>query len=378
MDGTTLLRQARDQRGLKQSQVVDRIVAIGRRLDEQVAARSSLAIMISQWENGRRMPEPPYRRIFREIYGKTNEELGFPSEPAADALDELADRLVVAKRVDAEMVELFKRQTDLMRHSDRRFGSAVWLSKLRDHIAEVDTLLRHSTNVGQREALAAVLTDASTLAGWNALDAGSIRMAWDHHEAAKAAAREANSPALLAHATAQQAFILTEIGNTTDALALLEHARSIAGEHTPRLLRAWLAAAAGEGHAAAGDRDAALRAFDAAKALLPSETTHPQLAFLFLGGTHLDRWRGNALASLGEPEAIDQLTRVLKAGTGDFVRATAGVHVDLAFAYARAGDRDAARRHAQQARRIISQVGSVKLRRRLERLKLPDGRSSVA
>jgi tetratricopeptide (TPR) repeat protein len=378
MSGTTRLRQARLDRGLKQAQVVDRIRAIADRLDLPVMAESSLLVTISTWENGKRTPDPNYRRIFRELYGKTNEDLGFPADPASEELvDELEDHLVVAGRVDAETIELFRRQTEVVRRSDRRFGSAVRLDQLRSHINEVELLLRHTIIRQHREPLAAALTDASTLAGWDALDSGSTRQAWAHHETAKHAARESGSPALLAHATGQQAFILIDIGNTADALVLLHEAQSIAGDRTPPLLRSWLAAALGEGYAAAGDRDGALRAFDRASELLPTETTHPELAFLFLGGSHLARWRGDALARLGEPEAIQQLTRVLDSAP-DFVRARASVHVNLALAYASAGDRDAAREHVRQARRLISQVGSVRLRRRLDRLVLPGSASSAA
>jgi tetratricopeptide (TPR) repeat protein len=375
MSGPNRLRQARLERGLKQSQVVARVRGIADRMDIGVMTPSSLAVAISTWENGRRTPDAVYRRIFRELYGKTNEELGLPADlPAEPLAEELADHLVVAQRVDAQTVELLRQQTEVARRSDRRFGSAVRLDQLRTHIAEVEHLLRHTIIRQHREELAAALTDASTLAGWDALDSGSIRQAWDHHEQAKTAARESGSAALLAHATGQQAFILLDIGNTTDALMLLQEAQSIACDRTPPLLRAWLAAALGEGYAAAGDRDNALRAFDHANALLPTETTHPDLAFLFLGGTHLDRWRGNVLAQLGEPDAVDQLTAVLAASPDDFVRARAAVHVDLAFAHARAGARDAAQEHARQARRLVSQLGSVRLRRRLDRLRLPDSR----
>lgn len=56
---------------------------------------------------------------------------------------------------------------------------------------------------------------------------------------------------------------------------------------------------------------------------------------------------------------------------------TGELEVDLALAHSVGGDRDAARTYVQQARRIISQVGSVRLRRRLERLVLPgDSRSA--
>lgn len=340
MSGTNLLRQARLERGLKQSQVVARVRAIAERMDVGAMSASSLSVTISMWENGRRTPDTVYRRIFRELYGKTNEELGFPPDPAAELLtDELADHLVVAQRVDAETVELFRQQTEVVRRTDRRLGSAARLDQLRSHIGEVEHLLRHTIIRQHREQLAAALVDASTLAGWAALDIGSVRQAWEHHEQAKTAARESGSVALLAHATGQQAFILIDVGHTADAVMLLEEAQVVATDRVPRLLRAWLAAALGEGYAAAGDRDGALRAFDQAGALLPTETTHPELAFLFLGGSHLDRWRGNMLAQLGEPEAVDQLTAVLARTPPDFVRARAAVHVDLAFAHTSGLDR---------------------------------------
>lgn len=372
MDGTNPLRQARLERGLKQSQVVARMLKIAERMDVGVMTQTSLSVALSMWENGKRTPDAVYRRIFRELYGKTNDELGFPPDPGAEPLaDELADHIVVAQRVDAETIDLFRQQTEVVRRTDRKLGSAVRLDQLRSHIGEVEHLLRHTLIRQHRERLAAALVDATTLAGWAALDAGSLRHSWDHHEQAKTAAREAGSAGLLAYATGQQAVILLDLGRTADAATLLEEAQAIAGDRVPRLLRSWLAAAQGEGYAAAGDRDGALQAFDQASALLPTETTHPELAFLFLGGSHLDRWRGNALAQLGEPEAVDQLTAALATMPPDFVRTRGAVLVELAFAHARSGARDAAQEHARQARRLVSQVGSVRLRRRLDRLRLP-------
>ena len=107
-------------------------------------------------------------------------------------------------------------------------------------------------------------------------------------------------------------------------------------------MSAWLAAAHGETLAAAGNRDDALRAFDDAQALLPSDPVDPALPFLFLGGSHLDRWRGNALAQVGDAEAIDQLTGALAELPASWVRARAGLLVDLAYAYA--ADRQPRRR----------------------------------
>lgn len=216
-----------------------------------------------------------------------------------------------------------------------------------------------------------MLTEASALAGWEALDRNAIRSAWDHHEVAKAAAREADSPLLLAHSMAQQAFILIDIDRIDLAVGQLAEARALAGRVAPGLLQAWLAAAHGEGLAAAGRRDDALRAFDAAGALLPSDPVDPALPFLFLSGAHLDRWRGNALSKLGDPGAIDQLTGALPRLPPDFNRARAGMLVDLAFAQAAAGDRDTALNYARQAKRLAAQIKSDRQLRRLGGLILP-------
>ncbi|MCU1687045.1 MAG: hypothetical protein JWQ81_7784 [Amycolatopsis sp.] len=333
---------------------------------------------ISRWENGKVIPDPPMRAILREIYGRTNDDLGLPTEadPQDASGSELSERLIIARRVDAETIAMFRNEVDGVRHSDRRFGAAKRLEQLRGHITDIEGQLRHTLLRRERAPLASVLTEASTLAGWTSLDIGALGQAWTHYERAKSAALESGSLALLAHATAEQAFVLVDMGNTSDALALFAEAREI-GERAPRLLRAWLAAAAGEGYAIAGQPGDALRSFDEADALRPSEVVHPELPFLFLGGSHLDRWRGNALVHLGAAEAIDQLESLLDGMQPSFVRARAATLVDLALAYAAAGDREAAQTYANQARRIISQVGSVRLRRRLERLVLPGNSRSA-
>lgn len=377
MSAHTRLKAAREARGWTQSKVahlIEQRAAAYNLPPHSIASRQS---ELSRWENGRVTPEPPVRQIFRELYGKTNEELGFPEEPLPDAaVGELSERLAIARRVDAEIIGMFRQQIDSIRHADRRFGSAVRLEQLRSQITEMEGLLDHTLLPRQRAPLASVLTEASTLAGWDSLDGGTLRNAWWHYERAKAAARESGSTGLLAHATAEQAFVLIDAGHVADALGLLAEARNIGGQ-APHLLRAWLAAAEGEGRAIAGQRTAALTAFDQADALLPNELVHPELPFLFLAGTHLDRWRGNALTYLGDREAIDRLEALLDRMPGSFVRARSASLVDLALAHANAGNRPAAESYAKQAHKIIAQVGSIRLRRRLERLVLP-GDSLIA
>jgi tetratricopeptide (TPR) repeat protein len=274
-------------------------------------------------------------------------------------------------------VDVFRHQVDHARYIDRRFGALTQLDQLRTQIDQVQQLLTHCPGP-QRPTLAGVLVEASTLAGWQALDRAALGQAWAYYERAKTAAREAGSAALLAHATAEQAFVMIDLDETTAAVDQLAHARDIANDAATPLLSAWLAAARGETLAAAGRADDARRAFDTASSLLPANPIDPALPFLFLGDSHLDRWRGNALARVGAPDAIDQLTAALTRLPADFVRARTGLLVDLAYAHAAAGDRDAALTYARQARRLAAQIKSDRQQRRLNQLVLPGSSGTAA
>jgi tetratricopeptide (TPR) repeat protein len=337
-----------------------------------IAKPASLRTMLSRWENGHdEVSDPYYQSLFRDIYGRTNEELGFAPEPSNDAAEELRSRLLSGRTIDRATIELFRRQVDDARHLDRRLGAMPLLDQLNTQVAQLDKLLRYSATPANRAALAEVLADAAMLAGWEALDRGSLTQAWDLHETAKYAAREAGSAALLAYATGQQAFVLIELDHHTEAVQFLEHAETAGRGKTAGLLGAWLAAARGEGLAAHGQTEAALRAFDAADALLPLDTGDPSLPFLMLNPGHLTRWRGHALSRLQDRRAISELEVVLNGLNPTTARARAGTLVDLAFAHAATGNRDAAMTYSREAQRLASQIGSERQKRRLARLLLP-------
>ena len=374
----TSLQTVRRHLGYTAAQVIDLLTRRAHALNLPIATRASLKTKLSRWENGKEQPSEIYQRLFREIYGRTNAELGFPDEPEEDPeAAELRARLAMARTVDLETVEVFRHQVDHARHVDRRFGAFTQLAQLRAQIDQVHHLLSYRAGP-KRPALAGVLVEASTLAGWQALDRVALGQAWAHYERAKAAAREADSPALFAHSTAEQAFVLIDLDETTAAADQLAYARSIANATATPLLRAWLAAAHGETLAAAGHADDARRAFDVASGLLPTDPVDPALPFVFLGDSHLDRWRGNALARVGAPDAIDQLTDALARLPVEFVRARTGLLVDLAYAHAAAGDRDAALAHARQCRRLAAQIKSDRQQRRLNRLVLPGSGGTAA
>ncbi|MBB3053091.1 tetratricopeptide (TPR) repeat protein [Prauserella isguenensis] len=375
---TKLQRVRKAELGLKAAEVIDLLIRCADNRGIPIMEASSLKTRLSLWENGHATVSEPYRRLFREIYGRRNSDLGFPDDEDDNEVGELRSRLALARNVDEGAVEAFRQQVDNARRADRQFGGVLLLEQLQHLIDQITGLLRHSTARGQREALAGVLTEASTLAGWVSLDRNAVSQAWNHYERAKDAAREAGSTAMLAHAFAEQAFVLIDIDEPRHAVEQLEHARGLGADHVSPLLQAWLSAAAGEGFAAFGQSDAALTAFDDATHLLPNDPQDPTLPFLFLGDSHLDRWRGNALAKVGDLGAVDQLAAALPRLPKAFVRARVGMMVDLAYAHAAAGNRDEAQTYARQARTLGKQIRSDRHLRRLSGLVLPTSRSRAS
>ncbi len=239
---------------------------------------------------------------------------------------------------------------------------------MRAHIAHVEELNHHAVRPGVRRMLANVLADASALAGWQALDVGTPRESWEHFERAKSAAREAEDPSLLAFATAEQAYVLLDLGDASQAMEMVQFARHQATGAVPGLMATWLAAAQAEMATANGNADAAHVALDQAADLLPAEPDD-LLPYLVLSKTHLARWRGNCLARLGDEHAIEELTAGLAAVTGTYARAEAGVRIDLATALLVVGEHAAADEHLYAANVLISRTGSRRQERRIKGLK---------
>ena len=86
----TRLQAARAARGLKQSHVVAELTRRAEIAGLPIASPSSLPILLSNFENGKRAVNEPYRTLFRAIYGMTDDEL-FAPPGAPDGSRELAE-----------------------------------------------------------------------------------------------------------------------------------------------------------------------------------------------------------------------------------------------------------------------------------------------
>ncbi|CAL9611567.1 hypothetical protein SUDANB95_05610 [Actinosynnema sp. ALI-1.44] len=283
----------------------------------------------------------------------------------AEAL-ELRARIASGRAVDRQTVSLLQQKLDLTRVIDRRLGASALLGELRAQIDQMWQLLAVVLDHRTRVSLAEVLADASTLAGWQSLDQGQINESWKHYEQARSAARVAESEALEAYACAGQAVVLLDIGDTESAVELTTYARAIAADKSPALLSAWLSAGHGEALAANGDRKGSADAFEEASRALPRESADVDARYLVFDRTHLARWRGSALARVGDPEAVTVIADVLDRLDPTFARAETALRVDLVRVLAATGQREEASAHAERARLLAAQVGSKRQRRRLD------------
>jgi len=334
----------------------------------------SLKRMAREWINGRRGLSEFYAELLTLAFGieflpgKPAEAPLEVEQTATDTASDLEARLVSASAVDATLVMLLEGQTQSLRLLDRRLGAARLLAQTEAHLVQMSDLLVYSLPAGQRSSLAAAVAETAALAGWQALDLGDATKSWRHHETAKAAAGEANNPAIVAHVTAQQAYALLDLDRAADAQALIGLARGAAKGKVPALLGAWLALAESEAYAACGKSHQAFAAMDDAWTLLPDDPGGDALPFVVLDEVHVERWRGHCLARLGAAEAVDKLSVTIERLDPSFARAAAGVHCDLALAYSVRGARDEARQAATKAAALAAQTASVRQRRRINRL----------
>ena len=369
------LRQARKEHGWSQEQLVHEIGQYARRHLLDVASTASLRVYVSQWENGRRPIGPLYASVLRALLGLTDRELLGQSMATEQSLvvpgyDELIGRIESAQDLSLGMINTFMAQTEMLRTVDRQLGAAALVDQMQAHLTALEESLTFAVLSSKREPIARALAGAATLGAWQALDVGATERAWRHYELAKRAAAEAREPMYLAHAMAEQAYVLSSAGKPDLAVQLVEEAQSSVGTKASPRLTAWLHAAKAELLAQAGQVHACRRSLDLAAAALPDGDgdRDPDMVSIFLNSNHLTRWRGNVLAQLGDATAMSSLYEALAGMDSTFTRAAAGLHCDLAQAHLAREEEEQAKIHLRQARLLANRTGSARHRSRIDQL----------
>jgi transcriptional regulator with XRE-family HTH domain len=354
------LRAARAARGWSQSQAARELAALARSSGAPVAGAASLKTLLSRWENGHAVPEPQYRALLGELYGRTPAELGIagpPADPeAAGAPARFRAALAAAAAVDEAALDLWREQLDVATRLDDELGTTGAGELVRALVERLDETVRHVIRPSHRTAVAAVLAPAAILAGAQELDRGRPDIAWQRYDRARTAAMEADRPETAAEAVAGQATVLVDVGEAAAAIALLDAAEPALPQTAGLLVAGARAVAA----AALGDDAAARRAISAASERPPRDVVEPAVAVEL---ADLDRWHGHALAVLGDPAAAHPLRRALAAPPRS-ARHRAAVHADLALTLAVEHPDDAAT-HARTARELAERIGSTRTEARL-------------
>ncbi len=366
--GASGLRAARAARGWSQSQAARELAALAQAGGAPVAGAASLKTLLSRWENGHAVPEPQYRTLLSELYGRTPAELGIagpPADPqATGAPARLRAALAAAAAVDAAALDLWREQLDVAIRLDDELGATGAGELVRALVDRLDETLHHTISSSRRTTVAAVLAPAAALAGAQELDRGRPDLAWHRYHRARTAAAEAQLPDAVADAVAGQAIVLVDVGEATSAGVLLDAAEP----ELPHVAHPRLAGARAIAAAALGDAAGARRAIVAASERpTPADAAEPAVAVEL---ADLHRWHGHALAVLGDPAAADPLRRALSAPPRS-VRNRAAVHADLALALAAEHPQEAAV-HARTARELAERIGSARTEARLAALR-PQG-----
>lgn len=358
------LRAARISSGRSQSQAARELAALAAADGVPAASAASLKTLLSRWENGHVLPEPQYRTLLGRLYGRSPAELGIagPAETAAgSATARWVGAVAAAAAVDGPAMGLWWEQADLARRLDDELGVTGAGELVRAQVERLDETLTHALTGTARAGVAAVLTGVAALAGAQALDDGRHDDAWRRYHRARTAACEADLPGAHAVAVAGQAAVLLDAGEVAAAGSLLADAG--AGPPGPAEVR--LAAALGLVRAAAGDATAARgalataeRGLRGARADLAAPRGHPAVEL-----TDVHRWRGRALVTLGDADAVEPLQRALAAGPRS-ARHRAALHADLALALAPDRPEQAAD-HARSARDLARRIGSRRISARL-------------
>ncbi|GAA5111263.1 hypothetical protein [Pseudonocardia adelaidensis] len=360
------LRAARAARGWSQSQAARELAALARSSGAPAAAEASLKTLLSRWENGHAVPEPQYRALLGELYGRTPLELGIAGPPAdseaAGARARLRAALAAAAAVDEVALDLWREQLGVAIRLDDELGATGAGELVRALVERLDETARHTIHPSRRAALAAVLAPAANLAGAQELDRGRPDVAWHRYDRARTAATDAELPEAAAAAIAGQATVLVDVGEAAAAITLLDAAEP----GLPHTARPRVAGARAGAAAAMGDAAAARRAISAASERLAGDAVRPAVEIEL---ADLDRWHGHALTVLGDPAALHPLRRALAAPPRS-VRHRATLHADLALSLAAEHPGDAAA-HARAARELAERIGSARTEARLAILRPP-------
>jgi len=167
-------------RGWSQTRLVYELQRRARTRASTAPTRESLKTQISRWENGHKVPDEMYRRLFREIYGLSDHELGFPrsrgSQPPSTDQPGVGGVLLAPLPAmpfaDGDYLEAVRRHIWHIVELDNQYGG----TDLASLAIRFFRSLHHQLGIGAyrptiERDLQAVVGELAEVAGWLLYDA---------------------------------------------------------------------------------------------------------------------------------------------------------------------------------------------------------------
>lgn len=389
------LRLQRRLRGWRLADVADGLQAIA---DEPLGVDAQV---VSRWERGARRPNPRYVRLLCRLFQLPADQLGLvdgpddlglppPEEGGLSALDR-RNFLAVSGAILGEItlnplgpapweelssaaaIEAAAEVIPRYRRLDGSVPSRELLGSVRAHLQLTLQLLGNADAQWARRRLAAAASEAASFAAWLLVDLNESGAAQQHYRIAIEVAQRTEDPLLVTYQLGSLAGLMTEIGNSVEALALCRAVQRQLPRSAPPAALAWLGCLRAIAHATGHQALDAQRSLEAADALATGADVD-RVVWPWLtpfGVEKLAAARGRCELHLGRPLAAVEALNEALAAPSITIRRRGELLAELATAHAR-------RREPEKACQALTEALSISSRRRspflLERVRSARGR----
>jgi transcriptional regulator with XRE-family HTH domain len=334
----------------------------------RLPTRSSMRTLVSNWENGRRLPAAEHRPLLAGVHGVCEEDL-FAPDPADDLqLSVDADVALPSSTAGAELAGYLRAVLAEHSRADRLLGPRHVLQVVTAQLGSIEGACKQARGRA-RDELLDVGARYAEFAGWLYQDTGNPLLAqrWSSH--ALDYAHELGNPHLVSYVFMRRSNIATEAGDGPTGLGLATAALRNANQLTPGL-RAVALRQVAHAHALAGDAAACAHAVEQAQ-LEANALGEDDGITGYCTPAYVDMEAGNAWMHLDRP---DRAVPLYQSGLH---RWPAGQERDrglclsrLAAAHAEAGDVDQAAETGQRAAAVVRTAPSARAIAELRRTRL--------
>jgi len=370
----TKLQAARVARSWTQSELMDELEAVAKRLRRDLPGRDSLKTQISYFENGRRSVGPEYQLLLREVYQATNAELGFPDEsPVLSQVLELPApstvAVIQALPNPANPAIISYLQSVFVQHciAEPVVGPRFLVPPVQSQMPLIEQLCQTARGSLREDALRVGARYAEFL-GWLHQDSGNVQSAMHWTARALDYAQELDDRVLSSYIQQRRSNIATEAGQPGHGLGLARAALS-GGRDLPFSVRAVALRQLANAHALLGEEAECHATLDDARtAAEQGASEHSDLAG-YCTVAYIDMEAANCDVRLRRPtEAVDVFRASLARWPDGQERDRGLCQARLASANAILGDVEGAYRAAQEALVTAQTTGSARILQELSRM----------